>query len=424
MVVTLLFLGVVPLLGSGAYSDKSGSNISSSASAQMYPAPLSYAAGPANSPTCSTTALCPDALANAYEFTSLIKSGTDGKGQTIVIVDACGDPNLTSDLTGFDAEFNLPNPVLDINYFEGLPTNQKCISAWSGEVALDVEWSHVVAPRAKIDLLVTINPGAYEMYAAWTYALRNNLGNQITNSWGGSGCNIVGCNNTIGEGIGPCTLTNGTQGVNVPKILRQAAAQRVSVLVASGDSGAYGLGTKQEESVPSDCNGVLVVGGTRLNVTSSGKYLGEVGWKDSGGGYMTAPKEPSYEKIAKINDSYGTLAIPTVSADASCGSPVWTLIEGGWYLICGTSLASPLWAGFMADVNQIRAGNNLSPAGFVNPFLYTVVYINSNLYKKDFHDITQGNNGWPAGPGWDAVTGLGSFNAPNLAETLGDAKGA
>jgi subtilase family serine protease len=83
-----------------------------------------------------------------------------------------------------------------------------------------------------------------------------------------------------------------------------------------------------------------------------------------------------------------------------------------------------LWAGFMADVNQIRASNHFPPAGYINPFLFTVVYTNSKLYKSDFHDITTGNNGWPAGKGWDAVTGLGSFNVPNLAKTLGNTEGA
>ncbi len=79
----------------------------------------------------------------------------------------------------------------------------------------------------------------------------------------------------------------------------------------------------------------------------------------------------------------------------------------------------------MADVNQIRASHGFNAAGFVNPFLYTVVYGpsgSSKHYSSDFHDITSGNNGWPAGKGWDAVTGLGSFIVPALARTLGTNK--
>jgi hypothetical protein len=64
----------------------------------------------------------------------------------------------------------------------------------------------------------------------------------------------------------------------------------------------------------------------------------------------------------------------------------------------------------------------LQPAGFVNRFLYLTVYGaggKSSLYSKDFHDVTMGNNGFPAGTGWDPDTGLGSFIAPALAHTLG-----
>ncbi len=423
-VVIFIFLFGIPVLGLSAFSSTSTGNASQISSGAVNPAPLFYSAGPAKSPVCSSSALCPFDIQMAYGFTSLFSSGVTGKGQTVVIVDACGDPNITQDLQAFDSQFKLPNPVLNVIDVEGSPTNTKCIQSWSGEVALDVEWSHVTAPSANIDLLVAKNGGAIAMYDAWSYAFEHHLGYQISNSWGGSGCYVARCNNTIGEGIGPCTLTNGTQGVDVTGLLNQAKNLHITMLAASGDGAAYGLGTNSEEGVPGDCTGVLTVGGTQLNVSSSGSYLNEVGWSYSGGGYMTAPKEPGYQLKAEIPDSFGTLAKPDVAADASCASAAWTYIEGNWYPVCGTSLASPLWAGFMADVNQIRGDFGYSPAGYINPFLYNVVYGNPTLYAADFHDITTGNNGWPAGTGWDAVTGLGSFNAPYLAFTLGISESA
>jgi subtilase family serine protease len=375
-----------------------------------------------NGPSCSTFALCPSSITKSYGFSSLFKSGTNGSGQTIVIVDACGDPAISSDLMTFDSQFGLANPTFNVINVEGTP--KVCDSAWGGETALDVEWSHVVAPGAAIDLLVTTNAGAQAMYLAWDYALDHNLGNQISNSWGGAGCSIKSCNNTIGEGIGPCILTNGTQGVNVTNILRRAAKDNITVLAAAGDGGAWGLGTKSEEPIPADCQGVLAVGGTALSVTSAGSYIGETGWNDGGGGYATTPNEPVYQKQAKITDSFGTLARPDVAADASCSSPVWTVEQGGWSEVCGTSLATPLWAGFIADVNQVRASHHLFPAGLIDPFLYKVIYSNPKMYHNDFHDVTTGNNGWRAGVGWDAVTGLGSFVASNLTKTLGMSKNA
>ncbi len=388
----------------------------------IQPAPLIVVSASSNKPTCSPGALCPSQMQSAYGFNSLQESDITGKGQTIVIVDACGDPSIANDLKDFDGNFSLPNPTLKVLEIQGTPSSS--CTGWTTEVALDVEWAHVTAPGAAIDLIVTANAGADAMYAGWSYALNHNLGNQISSSWGGAGCSIKPCNNNIGEGIGPCTLTNGTQGVNVSRILSSAKSKHVTVLAAAGDSGYWGLGTSNKEPVPGDCAGVLTVGGTQLSVSSTGAYMGETGWSGSGGGYITAPKEPSYQTDAKIKDPYGTLAKPDVSADASPSTGVWIYVDGGWEAIGGTSLATPLWAGFMADVNQIRSSNHFAPAGFVNSFLYTTIYGNPTLYSSDFHDVTTGSNGWSAGKGWDPVTGLGSFIAPSLANTLGNAGNA
>ena len=211
-------------------------------------------------------------------------------------------------------------------------------------------------------------------------------------------------------------------------ILNTAASQHVTVLGSAGDGRAWGQGTSQVQPVPMDCKGVLTVGGTSLSVDSTGEYLSESAWFDTGGGYTTL-KEPDYQSSVNIIDSFGALAKPDVAADANPSTGVWVYNagSGGWGSVGGTSLSCPLWAGFMADVNQIRASNGLSPAGFVNQFLYTHVYgVNggSTIYHSDFHDVKSGNNGWPAGPGWDADTGLGSFKAPALAGTLGSSPGA
>jgi len=133
-------------------------------------------------------------------------------------------------------------------------------------------------------------------------------------------------------------------------------------------------------------------------------------------------KEPAYQIFANITDPYYSLGKPDVAAVASPSSGAEVVNNGTWQNIGGTSLSCPLWAGFMADVNQIRQNNGLSPAGFINPFLYETVYgVNgsSPLYQQDFHDITIGENPWPAGSGWSPDTGLGSFNVPALADTLG-----
>src|SRR5271165_5670727 len=194
------------------------------------------------SPMCSPTSLCPMMIDIAYGFSSLHANGTTGLGQTVVIVDACSDPSISSDLKTFDTQFGLSNPKLKVIDYGGVP----CVdSSWSLETSLDVEWAHVTAPGAAITVLVASIPNPQDMYGAWTYALTNHLGNQISNSFGGAGCYNGYCNNTIGQGIGSCQSTKGTEGVNVAAILTQARKDHVTVLASSGDSGATGKGTSQ-----------------------------------------------------------------------------------------------------------------------------------------------------------------------------------
>ena len=82
----------------------------------------------------------------------------------------------------------------------------------------------------------------------------------------------------------------------------------------------------------------------------------------------------------------------------------------------GTSLSTPIWAAIAADWNVVNAAAGKSALGFSAPLLYQ---LGSNPATEaiDFHDVTNGNNGFPAGPGWDQVTGWGSPNLGNLSAT-------
>jgi subtilase family serine protease len=94
--------------------------------------------------------------------------------------------------------------------------------------------------------------------------------------------------------------------------------------------------------------------------------------------------------------------------------------DPGWYDIGGTSLSCPQWAGLVAIADQIHGGG----LGLINPRLYELAS-NPSTYADDFFDITTGNNtadpnvpGYPATPGWDPITGLGTPNAANLLPDL------
>ncbi|MGA2498960.1 MAG: choice-of-anchor Q domain-containing protein, partial [Tepidisphaeraceae bacterium] len=164
---------------------------------------------------------------------------------------------------------------------------------------------------------------------------------------------------------------------------------------------------------------VLAVGGTNLGIKDDGSYRGESGWKYSGGGVSQYEPQPSYQ-YGFVNACSTTMrTIPDVSWLAgSNGVYIYDAFaaQGGNPLLgsqCGTSLSTPMWAGLIAIINQGRVLNGLPVLSGMQTMgkLYA-------LPSADFHDITSGNNGSAAGPGYDLVTGLGSPNVPSLVRDM------
>jgi subtilase family serine protease len=192
------------------------------------------------------------------------------------------------------------------------------------------------------------------------------------------------------------------------------ASQGQSYFQAAGDSGAYTAASTYV--FPGDDAHAIVVGGTDLQVKSAGgPWSSETAWVDGGGGFYTpdAIPIPSWQQLAgvitKTNKGSTTLRnSPDVSAEAdfdfyTCADQ--EACQTGWG---GTSFATPMWAGYMALVNQQAALNGNPALGFINPTIYPLGL--GSGYTTDFHDITSGNNGYPAVVGYDLATGWGSPN--------------
>ena len=193
------------------------------------------------------------------------------------------------------------------------------------------------------------------------------------------------------------------------------ASQGQSYFQAAGDSGAY---TPSSTYVfPGDDAHAIVVGGTDLQVKSAGgPWSSETAWVDGGGGYYTpdAIPIPSWQQLTGVitaaNKGSKTLRnSPDVAAEAdfdfyTCADQ--EACQTGWG---GTSFATPMWAGYMALVNQQAAANGNPALGFINPTIYPLGL--GSGYDADFHDITSGNNGYPAVTGYDLATGWGSPNS-------------
>jgi kumamolisin len=192
------------------------------------------------------------------------------------------------------------------------------------------------------------------------------------------------------------------------------AAQGQNFFAASGDSATW---SKRNEAWPADDANVVSVGGTDLTTTKAGgAWKSETAWVDSGGGI--SPDKiaiPSWQQISGVINSTNKGSTvyrngPDVSANANFTFYVCADQQG-----CtaneygGTSFAAPMWAGYIALVNQQRAKSSLSTIGFLNPIIYPQNVTSS--YGSDFHDIVSGKAGsYSAVTGYDLVTGWGSPN--------------
>ncbi len=201
------------------------------------------------------------------------------------------------------------------------------------------------------------------------------------------------------------------------------AAQGQTFFAASGDRSTW---SRSNEAWPADDAYVVSVGGTDL-ITSgaAGPWASETAWVDSGGGI--SPDNiaiPSWQQLSGVINSSnrGSTTLrngPDVSANANftfytCADQTTCLAnEYG-----GTSFAAPMWAGYIALVNQQLAANSQPAAAFINPTIYSQNVTSS--YSADFHDITSGTSGsYSAVTGYDLVTGWGSPNAGLIAALTG-----
>lgn len=206
---------------------------------------------------------------------------------------------------------------------------------------------------------------------------------------------------------------------------KKMAAQGQNFFAASGDSSTWSNTYVWTAPWPADDAYVVSVGGTDLTTTkAAGPWKSETAWSDSGGGI--SPDKiaiPSWQKLPGVINSgnKGSTTYrngPDVSANANftfyvCGDQrPCTANEIG-----GTSFAAPMWAGYIALVNQQLVVDGYSTLGFINPYLYSFGV--SSSYDTDFHDITSGTSGsYAAVKGYDLVTGWGSPNGLGLIKAL------
>jgi subtilase family serine protease len=370
----------------------------------------------------------PSQIRAAYDVNQLLRSGINGTGTSIVIVDSFGSPTIEPDLGVFDRQFGLPAPSLLIIHPAGrIPTfnpSDPTMVSWADETTLDVEWAHVMAPRARIVLVETPTSenegtsGFPDIVRAEKYVIAHHLGGVISQSFGAT----------------EQTFPKGTVWPLRSAYIEAAEpAHDITALAASGDYGATDLQTnmsllytRRVTDWPASDPLVTGVGGLDLNLNSAGRRLTpDRVWNDpgqasaGGGGLSIFFKRPAFQNGVKsvVGERRG---VPDVSLSASCSHSVdiYESFDGtGWTNICGTSEATPLLAGIVALADQV-AGR---PIGPINSFLYEL----AARHDRGIVDVTRGNNtvsffqngktytvrGWNAVRGYDLASGVGTVDA-------------
>jgi subtilase family serine protease len=318
----------------------------------------------------------------------------DGSGQTVGLFEFNG--YFTSDIIAYETNAGLPNVTLTnslVEGFNGIPVpNGTDIT----EVSLDIEMAIAMAPGLSRVIVYEGKPGGYGNDVLNQMAM-DDLAQQLSSSWD--------------FGID----------ANSEAIFQEFAAQGQSFFNAAGDSGAYIGGVP----TPDDDPYITIVGGTSLMTSGSGgSWVSESAWQGGGGGVSAAYPIPYWQQGVSMSNNMGSPVmrnIPDVALVAANVSVIHD--EGTTNTVAGTSCAAPLWAGFMAMVNQLAAANGKPPAGFINPAIYALAAGSNSA--ACFHDITTGNNTNSNSPvlyhavaGYDLCTGWGTPAGSNLIAAL------
>ncbi len=320
------------------------------------------------------------------------------------------------------------------------------VTGASGENTLDLEMVGSTAPSSSIYNVYGPNATYMSLNAAFAFILNPNASTPqlnnvsvISNSWGGAESN-----NTVWYSY-----------------LQEAQARGITVLASSGDSGDNPLSSKYSSNpnysgdnvqFPSAMAynnfGITAVGGTTLTLNSALHILNQTAWYESNqstggspagstGGISSVFPEPSWQKNTEANSVIKGQGrgVPDISAIAN-NTIIYETVNGNLsvFPIGGTSVASPVEAGIVAEMDAILNHYNQSNLGYLNPMIYKIanrqisplVYTstsgysltgkyNSSLPMTAFYDVKYGRNHvYNASFGYDLVTGWGSIDAYNL----------
>ena len=368
----------------------------------------------------TTHALAPEDFSTIYDVKPIAAAGIDGTGVNIGII---GTSQIqTSDMDTFRAKYNLPPNDPKTVVFG---TNPGSNAGAAEEADLDLEWANAIAPGAAMYFYISTS-----LTTAISGAINANVVHILSISFGGSEID--------------------DSPLSFQPIFQQGNAQGITIFASTGDSGAAGAPPDTGlfyrfgpiVSWPASYPEITAVGGTQFNDTtgtwwaatndsnlgSALSYIPEIAWSGGGGGVSGVFPKPVWQVGSGVPQD-GARDIPDVSLSASTHDAYEIVTNGNTTAVGGTSCSSPSMAGIVALLNHYLVANGqISQPGLgnINPQLYRM----AQAVPGAFHDITSGGNtdfcrqgspgcatgsfGYPAGPGYDLATGIGTLDVNNF----------
>jgi subtilase family serine protease len=338
-------------------------------------------------PSTTSQINTPAMLRSVYNLPS-----TGGSG-AIAIVDAYHFPTALADFNSFSKYFGLPqetstvataagNKTFQVVYAPGYQPKSggSYIASWNLEAALDIEWAHAMAPNAKIYLVEAASDSTSDLDYAVRVAATLTGVKEVSMSWGGSELSY--------------------EAMFYDSIF---TAPGLVYLASGGDS-------SDQMNYPAASPNVVSCGGTSVNRSTSGVFLSETGWNDTGCGPSAYEPRPGYQNgVASVVGTKRGVSDLSFDSNPNTGvyvydsTPLWG--ESGWWILGGTSVASPSLAGVL---NLAASSGN----GFAASTAAEQARIYGSLGNaKAFRDITSGTDGkYSCKAGYDFITGVGSPN--------------
>lgn len=347
--------------------------------------------------------------------------GLDGSGETAVVFEF-GSAYADQDLAAFWQAARVAGPEVS-RVWALAPGQEEAAPPPMGagvEATADIEWLGALAPGARI---VVVNAVAGDTGSTFAQGLARALAAALR---------LKPTPTVISISDGDAEAFFAPAELNALDLLfARAAALGVSVVAASGDSGAYGsrvpVGRLESVDAPACLSHVLAVGGTHLEL-AEGVVAREVGWSDnggagaSGGGVSAVFELPPWqdpEQVARATGGLSGRGVPDVCANADPLTGYRIILAERLGVVGGTSLAAPVWAAALTIVGQARRALGLAPLGLAARAIYPLAGRPTRL-----RDILVGDNaflsaaGFRCATGWDAVSGLGAPAGPELWQSL------